>query len=113
MVSSDGRRWRVSGAVRIDGVAMHADVLARVTALVPQDDLLLRSLTVEECLRYSAALRLEPELSPQAVQVRVTDQAPNSQGPNPLSRSSLHPPCHACPKQLYTALAVGDGTVGC
>ena len=36
MVASDGRRWRISGAVRMDGVAMPADALARVTAIVPQ-----------------------------------------------------------------------------
>lgn len=63
--------WRVRGRVCLDGVPASAGALARATALVPQDDLLLRSLTVEECLLYSAALRLPPVLPPAAVHARV------------------------------------------
>lgn len=38
-------------------------------AYVPQSDVLIPSLTVQECLRYSALLRLPPDTSPLALQV--------------------------------------------
>ncbi|KAI8473210.1 MAG: hypothetical protein J3K34DRAFT_519217 [Monoraphidium minutum] len=69
-LASDAR-WRVRGAVSLDGAPAGGRALARATALVPQDDLLLRSLTVEECLLYSAALRLPPALPPAAVHAKV------------------------------------------
>jgi ABC-type lipoprotein export system ATPase subunit len=71
-LASDAR-WKVKGRVCLDGAPAGAHALARVTAMVPQDDLLLRSLTVEECLLYSAALRLPPALPPAAVHARVED----------------------------------------
>jgi ABC-type multidrug transport system ATPase subunit len=71
-LSSDSS-WRVRGHVTLDGAPATAKALAKVTALVPQDDLLLRSLTVEECLLYSAALRLPPALPPAAVHARVEE----------------------------------------
>ncbi|KAF8061171.1 ABCG2 [Scenedesmus sp. PABB004] len=70
-----GRRgcaWRSGGLVTLDGVAAPPSLLAAVTALVPQDDTLMRSLTVEECIRYSAALRLDPSLPPGVVSSRVS-----------------------------------------
>eukprot|EP00775_Hariotina_reticulata_P001880 gene1880-2215_t len=42
--------WRSSGTVAVDGVAVGPSLLTAVTALVPQDDTLMRSLTVEECV---------------------------------------------------------------
>lgn len=38
-------------------------------AYVPQSDVLIPSLTVQECLRYSALLRLPPDTSPLTLQV--------------------------------------------
>ncbi|WIA23677.1 hypothetical protein OEZ85_000376 [Tetradesmus obliquus] len=68
-----GSSWRSGGLVALDGVAAPAPLLAALTALVPQDDSLMRSLTAEECIRYSAALRLDPSLPPAAVAARVDD----------------------------------------
>uniref|UniRef100_A0A383V3X3 ABC transporter domain-containing protein n=1 Tax=Tetradesmus obliquus TaxID=3088 RepID=A0A383V3X3_TETOB len=68
-----GSSWRSGGMVALDGVAAPAPLLAALTALVPQDDSLMRSLTAEECIRYSAALRLDPSLPPAAVAARVDD----------------------------------------
>jgi ABC-type multidrug transport system fused ATPase/permease subunit len=64
-------RYRSSGRVRVDGVPVSAKKLVALTALVPQDDLLLRSLTVEECLTYSAVLRLDPALKPDIIKAKV------------------------------------------
>lgn len=66
-------RWRARGRVCLDGAPAGARALAAATALVPQDDLLMRSLTVEECLLYSAALRLPPALPPAAVHSKVEE----------------------------------------
>jgi ABC-type multidrug transport system ATPase subunit len=53
VVTGAGKRsiWRSSGDVAVDGVAVGPSLLTAVTALVPQDDTLMRSLTVEECVR--------------------------------------------------------------
>ena len=48
-------------------------------AFVPQDDTLLPTLTVAECLTYSALLRLPISLTPEQVQVSVCV----SSGPGP------------------------------
>jgi ABC-type multidrug transport system ATPase subunit len=66
-----GNHWRVRGRVLADGVRVGPGRLSRLTALVPQDDLLVRSLTVEESLYYSAALRLDASLSPAQCRARV------------------------------------------
>ena len=65
-------RYRSSGRVLVDGVRVPAKKLVSLTALVPQDDLLLRSLTVEECLTYSAVLRLDPALKPDMIKAKVS-----------------------------------------
>lgn len=46
-----GSNWRSGGVVCLDGVIAPPSLLSAVTALVPQDDSLIRSLTVEECIR--------------------------------------------------------------
>jgi ABC-type multidrug transport system ATPase subunit len=66
-----GNHWRVRGRVLADGQRVGPGRLARLTALVPQDDLLVRSLTVEESLYYSAALRLDARLPASACRARV------------------------------------------
>jgi len=48
---SRGGEWRSGGVVCLDGVVVPPSLLTAVTALVPQDDSLMRSLTVEECIR--------------------------------------------------------------
>ena len=48
---SRGGEWRSGGVVCLDGVVVTPSLLTAVTALVPQDDSLMRSLTVEECIR--------------------------------------------------------------
>lgn len=69
-LTSDSQ-WRLGGTVKLNGIPAGPSLLARVTALVPQDDLLLRSLTVEECLLYSATLRCDPSLPPDQVHAKV------------------------------------------
>jgi ABC-type multidrug transport system fused ATPase/permease subunit len=49
---SRGGEWRSGGVVCLDGVVVPPSLLTAVTALVPQDDSLMRSLTVEECIRW-------------------------------------------------------------
>jgi ABC-type multidrug transport system ATPase subunit len=46
--------WRSGGLVTLDGVVAPASLLSALTAFVPQDDTLMRSLTVEECIRWAA-----------------------------------------------------------
>jgi ABC-type multidrug transport system ATPase subunit len=49
--------------VTLDGVVAHASLLSALTAFVPQDDTLMRSLTVEDCIRYvqfCCLCRLQP-----------------------------------------------------
>ena len=55
----------------LDGVPVPPGRMAALSAHVPQHDLLLRSLTVEECLRYSAAIRLDARVPPREVAARV------------------------------------------
>ncbi len=71
MLAQDRRTWAVEGTVCLDGAPASPSKLIHATALVPQDDCLLRSLTVGECLLYSAALRLDPALGPEIVRERV------------------------------------------
>ena len=47
--------------------------LSRACASVPQHELLLPCLSVEECLRYSAAVRLGPAVSAEQAKQRVDD----------------------------------------
>jgi ABC-type lipoprotein export system ATPase subunit len=52
-----GRNATVRGSVTLDGVPLNA-ITARRMAYCAQDSTLLATLTVEECIRYSALLRL-------------------------------------------------------
>lgn len=58
----NNKDWTLGGQVTVDGQVAGPEALARLTAFVPQDDFILRSLTVEECLIYSAVLRLPREM---------------------------------------------------
>jgi ABC-type multidrug transport system ATPase subunit len=63
--------WTLGGQVTVDGHVAGPEALARLTAFVPQDDFILRSLTVEECLTYSAVLRLPRETPVSELRSRV------------------------------------------
>lgn len=65
-----GREARAEGAVLLDGAPLNS-ALRRKVAFVPQDDTLLPTLTVAECLTYSALLRLPTSLTPEQVQAQV------------------------------------------
>jgi ABC-type multidrug transport system fused ATPase/permease subunit len=65
---SVGTGARVEGSVTLGGEARRS-VLRKVTAFVPQKDVLLPALTVEECVRYSALLRLPRSLGAEDIQV--------------------------------------------
>ncbi|KAI8468840.1 MAG: hypothetical protein J3K34DRAFT_459689 [Monoraphidium minutum] len=67
---SVGAGARVEGAVSLGGDARRS-ALRKVTAFVPQKDVLLPALTVEECVRYSALLRLPRALSADEIQERI------------------------------------------
>ncbi|KAL4457602.1 hypothetical protein ABPG75_012467 [Micractinium tetrahymenae] len=57
----------LTGSVQVDG---HRRRNSQV-AYVPQSDVLIPSLTVQECLRYSALLRLPQDTSPLTLQVHI------------------------------------------
>ncbi|GLC52605.1 hypothetical protein PLESTB_000648300 [Pleodorina starrii] len=61
---------RVGGAVSLGGERRSA-TLRRLTGLVAQSDVLPPSLTVSECIGYSAALRLAAGTPPEEVKARV------------------------------------------
>jgi hypothetical protein len=65
-----------------------ARALRKVTAYVPQKDVLLPTLTVEESLRYSALLRLPKTLTAQQVGPR---QAAPASWPLPPARTDNAP----------------------
>ncbi|GBF94737.1 ATP-dependent permease [Raphidocelis subcapitata] len=67
---SVGAGARVEGAVTLGGERRRG-VLRKVTAFVPQKDVLLPALTVEECVRYSALLRLPRSLTAEEIQDRI------------------------------------------
>ena len=69
----DPSTLQVSGCVRLDGRDATPDQLSRACASVPQHELLLPCLSVEECLRYSAAVRLGPVVSAQQAKQRVDE----------------------------------------
>lgn len=62
---------RVSGSIKIDGERRKAGKFKRISAYVQQDDCLFSTLTVRECIEYSALLRLSAHLTEEAKQVRV------------------------------------------
>ncbi len=66
---SIGAGAKVDGWVSLGGERRRR-ALRRATAFVPQRDVLLPALTVEECVRYSALLRLPRSLGAEQVQVR-------------------------------------------
>ncbi|KAK9811462.1 hypothetical protein WJX72_004287 [[Myrmecia] bisecta] len=66
-VSNIGSRSRITGSISMDGAAHDTCQVAHV----PQDDFLLPTLTVSECLRYSALLRLPGSVTAHDVQRRV------------------------------------------
>jgi ABC-type multidrug transport system ATPase subunit len=68
-VEAVGAGARVEGSVTLGGERRRG-VLRKVTAFVPQKDVLLPALTVEECVRYSALLRLPRNLTAAEIQVR-------------------------------------------
>lgn len=47
-----GGHWKVLGAIQLGGQALPKNRLAAITAHVPQYDMLMRALSVEECLRW-------------------------------------------------------------
>ena len=59
--------------MRLDGRGATPNQLSRACASVPQHELLLPCLSVEECLRYSAAVRLGPVVSAQQAKQRVDE----------------------------------------
>ncbi|MBN1420508.1 MAG: FHA domain-containing protein [Planctomycetes bacterium] len=65
MNAASGRVPSTSGSVRLNGLDLYAnfDGLKRSLAYVPQKEALHRLLTVDEALRYSASLRLPPDVS--------------------------------------------------
>ena len=69
----DPSTLQVSGCVRLDGRGATPNQLSRACASVPQHELLLPCLSVEECLRYSAAVRLGPVVSAQQAKQRVDE----------------------------------------
>ena len=77
-------------------------------AFVPQDDTLPGSLTVEECIRCSALLRLPPGLPPAAVQVPCPGRAPTAGLPGCAGLQRAEARCaHSCRvcRQLPSARA--------
>lgn len=71
-VEDTGHSVTISGSVTLDGHPLDAS-LARRVAYCPQDSTLLPTLTVEECVRYSALLRLPRETSAPEVAAVVTN----------------------------------------
>jgi ABC-type multidrug transport system ATPase subunit len=86
---SVGAGARVEGSVSLGGESRRS-VLRKVTAFVPQKDVLLPALTVEECVRYSALLRLPRDLTGQDIQVRGAGG-----GRGPRAKGAQHPPRRA------------------
>ena len=69
-VEDQGQTVSVRGSVTLDGVAMDASEAHRI-AYCAQDSTLLPTLTVEECVRYSALLRLPRGTTAQEVAATV------------------------------------------
>lgn len=70
-LQDSSRGWRLEGKIHLGQQLVSGPILSRTIAYVPQDDLLLRSLTVREHLLYSAALRLPSSQPPSVVQLKV------------------------------------------
>ena len=70
-----GRHRPNNGVVRINGADLHAqfDALKQSIAVVPQQEALFPSLTVEQALRYTAKLRLPPDTSEEEMSAIVTE----------------------------------------
>jgi ABC-type multidrug transport system ATPase subunit len=70
-----GRNPPTEGAVTVNGRDLYAnfELLKEDIAVVPQRDVLHESLAVGEALRYTAELRLPPDLSRREIQASVSD----------------------------------------
>jgi ABC transport system ATP-binding/permease protein len=70
-----GRNPPNTGAVTLNGQDLYAhfDVLKEDVAVVPQKDVLHESLALANALRYTAELRLPPDMSSQEIEASVTD----------------------------------------
>src|SRR5262249_12909077 len=70
-----GRNPPTAGAVTVNGEDLYADFVAlkQDIAVVPQRDVLHDSLAVGAALRYTAELRLPPDLSGDGVEASVSD----------------------------------------
>jgi len=68
---SVGAGARIEGTVTLGGEGRRS-ILRKMTSFVPQKDVLLPALTVEECVRYSALLRLPRDLSADEIQERIS-----------------------------------------
>jgi len=69
-LESIGAGSRVTGEISLGGEKKRS-AIRKVTAYVPQKDVLLPALTVEECIRYSALLRLPRSTTAAEVQERI------------------------------------------
>ncbi len=65
MQALSARKPADSGQVYLNGVSLYSNfqALKQSIALVPQKDVLHEDLTIEECIRYTARLRLPPDTS--------------------------------------------------
>lgn len=77
-----------SGTITVNGKPDRLERYKRVTGFVPQDDIMHRALTVEEVLKYSAAMRL-PASADDLARLQVSGQAACQCCPACL------PACHA------------------
>jgi len=58
-----GKIRQTSGLVRVNGRAAHMRRFRTLLGYVPEEDIMIRELTVEETLRFAARLKLPPSLS--------------------------------------------------
>ena len=65
------RYGRLTGRVRINGRVQSIDRFSNLIGFVPQDDIMLRELTVKETLGMYAKLRLPEFFSPEQVCCRA------------------------------------------
>jgi len=75
LATLSGRNEPDEGAVAVNGENLYADfeAIKGDIAVVPQKDVLHDSLAVGKALRYTAELRLPPDMSPEEVESSVSD----------------------------------------
>ena len=69
----EGEHMRMGGNILVNGIPITTQFLRNHSAYIQQEDVVMETLTVRECITFSAKLRLPSSLSDAEIERRVDD----------------------------------------